>query len=688
MMTIRGDALPKLTGRARFVGDVTMAGMCFAAVTRSYAAHAKITRIDTAAARALPGVLAVVTAADVTPSLYGRRVKDVPILAREQVRFVGERVAAVVAETRELAEEAAALIDVEYEDLPAVFDADEALRDGSPLVHQEPERYENAQDLVAREPNLQSLVAVGSSEQVDLLLQSSAFSIEREYRTPSGHQGYIEPHGCVCSVESDGTVHVWATNKSPYQLREQVAACLELPVSKVVVEPVFIGGDFGGKGSPMDVPLCAELARITGRPVKLTLRYVEDLIAANPRHASRTRVRVGCSADGKLTGLSLDSVLNGGAYAGFKPRADASLHGVVDCALSYELEAFHARARIAYTNAVPKGHMRAPGSPQALFAVESALDELALEAGIDPVELRLRNVVGRSDGDEGRAAATIRAAVQMAEQLPESDTPLFSGLAMYARTTSVGAGSLRVSRRGEKVEAEVGVPETGTGSHDLVARHLSRELGVAPEGVVVRQVATDALPEGGGAGGSRVTVTLMKLLELAMEELNRDDASGEDTVMVSTEAGGEASLSFCVQLARVSVDTATGDFEVRDIVTALDTGVILSPVAHQMQIEGGTVMGLGFALLEDLGEDSGQVWSANLGEFRLPTAGDVPALHTAIVADERFLKAGLAKSVGEMTNVAVAPAIANALAAAGIRLRKLPLQAEDVLWAVLEREAR
>src|SRR5680860_1152828 len=321
MMTIRGDALPKLTGRARFVGDVTMAGMCFAAVTRSYAAHAKITRIDTAAARALPGVLAVVTAADVTPSLYGRRVKDVPILAREQVRFVGERVAAVVAETRELAEEAAALIDVEYEDLPAVFDADEALRDGSPLVHQEPERYENAQDLVAREPNLQSLVAVGSSEQVDLLLQSSAFSIEREYRTPSGHQGYIEPHGCVCSVESDGTVHVWATNKSPYQLREQVAACLELPVSKVVVEPVFIGGDFGGKGSPMDVPLCVELARITGRPVKLTLRYVEDLIAANPRHASRTRVRVGCSADGKLTGLSLDSVLNGGAYAGFKPRA-------------------------------------------------------------------------------------------------------------------------------------------------------------------------------------------------------------------------------------------------------------------------------------------------------------------------------------------------------------------------------
>src|SRR5680860_1926898 len=204
MMTIRGDALPKLTGRARFVGDVTMAGMCFAAVTRSYAAHAKITRIDTAAARALPGVLAVVTAADVAPSLYGRRVKDVPILAREQVRFVGERVAAVVAETRELAEEAAALIDVEYEDLPAVFDPDEALRDGSPLVHQEPERYQNAQDLVALEPNLQSLVAVGSSEQVDSLLQSSAFSVEREYRTPSGHRGSMNPTAAFCAVGRDG----------------------------------------------------------------------------------------------------------------------------------------------------------------------------------------------------------------------------------------------------------------------------------------------------------------------------------------------------------------------------------------------------------------------------------------------------------------------------------------------------
>ena len=680
-MAIRGDALPKLTGRAPFVGDVTLPDMCYAAVTRSYASHARIVSIDTDAARAVPGVLAVVTAADLSGALYGRRVKDVPILARDRVRFVGERVAAVVAETRDIAEQAAALIDVEYEDLPAVFDADEALGDDAPRVHDDPEGYEHMPAVPGRDPNLQSLAAVGSLEEVDAALPSAAFTIEREYRTVSGHQGYIEPHGCVVNIEADGTVHVWASNKSPYRLREQVAECVGMEPTDIVIEPVFIGGDFGGKGSPMDVPLCLELARKTGRPVKMVLRYVEDLIAGNPRHPTRMRVRVGCTEDGRIVGLSLDAVINGGAYAGFKPRADVSLHGVIDCAMSYDLPNFAARARIAYTNTVPKGHMRSPGSPQAVFAVESALDELAAEAGIDPVALRLRNVEG---GEHGQAAKTLRAVVDKAAELPDPDGTLRSGLALYARSTSAGEGSLRVSRRGEKIEAEVGVPETGTGSHDIVARFLSRELGVPADAVVVRQVATSGLPYDSGASGSWVTVTLLKLLNQVKGAIARELGDGDGTVNVATEADKETALSFCAQLARVSLDRETGAFDVRDIVTALDTGLILSPVAHQMQIEGGTVMGLGFALYEDLGEDAGQVWSANLGEFRLPTAGDIPELHTVIVQDEDFVKNDLAKSVGEMTNVAVAPAIANALAAAGVRLRKLPLTAEDVFWAIQE----
>ena len=679
-MAIRGDALPKLTGQAPFVGDVTLPGMCYAAVTRSYAPHARIVSIDTEAARAVPGVLAVVTAEDLSGGLYGRRVKDVPMLARDRVRFVGERVAAVVAETRDIAEEAAALIDVEYEDLPTVFDADEALRDDAPRVHDDPEQYANMPTLPDREPNLQSLVSVGSLEDVDAALPGAAFTIEREYRTVSGHQGYIEPHGCVVNIDPDGTVHVWASNKSPYRLREQVAGCVGMDPTQIVIEPVFIGGDFGGKGSPMDVPLCLELARKTGRPVKMVLRYVEDLIAGNPRHPTRMRVRAGCDEHGRIVGLSLDAVINGGAYAGFKPRADVDLHGVVDCGMAYDLPNFGARARIAYTNTVPKGHMRSPGSPQAIFAVESALDELAAEAGIDPVTLRLRNAEG---GEDGQAAKTLRAAVDKAAELPGSDG-LHTGVALYARTTSAGDGSLRVSRRGEKVEAEVGVPETGTGSHDIVARFLSRELGVPAEAVVVRQVPTSGLPYDSGAGGSRVTVTLLKLLHQVKDAIARELGDGDGTVNVATEADTQNALSFCTQLARLSLDRDTGAFEVHDIVTALDTGVILSPVAHQMQIEGGTVMGLGFALYEDLGEDAGQVWSANLGEFRLPTAGDIPALHTVIVPDEEFVNNDLAKSVGEMTNVAVAPAIANALAAAGVRLRNLPLTAEAVFWAIQE----
>ena len=683
-MAIRGDALPKLTGRAPFVGDVVLPGMVYAAVTRSYAPHARITAIHTDEARALPGVLAVVTAADITDNLYGRRVKDVPILAKDKVRFVGERVAAVAAETREIAEQAAALIDVEYEDLPAVFDADEAMQVGAPLVHDAPESYANAPEIPHRPPNVQSLIAEGSMDAVDAALAGSAHSVDFEYRTPAGHQGYIEPQGCVVSFDDAGTLHVWASNKSPYRLREQVGECLGLSASDIVIEPVFIGGDFGGKGSPMDVPLCAELARITGRPVKYILRYVDDLIAGNPRHPARMRVRVGCDAEGRITGLAFDAVINGGAYAGFKPRNDVSLHGMMDCAMPYDIDNFAARAAIAYTHTVPKGHMRAPGSPQSNFAVESALDELAEVAGIDPVELRLRNVVTRDEEDGGQAARVLRAAVDRAKELArpgEQDVHL--GVALYARSASPGTGSLRVTRRGEKLEAEVGVPETGTGSHDIVARYLSRDLGVPPEDLVVRQVSTAGLPYDSGAGGSRVTLTLLKLLEEMNSEEARARLDAEGTASVELKAGsGGTARSFCAQVARVSVDQDTGQFDVHDLVTAMDAGLIVSDVAHQMQIEGGAVMGLGFALFEDLGEEDGQVWSANLGEFRLPTAGDLPEMHTVIVPDEAFVNANMAKSVGELTNNAVAAAVANALGAAGVRLRKLPLTAEAVFWAL------
>ena len=388
----RDDAWAKASGAVRYVGDLRLPGMAHVAIVRSLVPHARLAAIDAKQAAAADGVLGVFTAADLKAETYGRSVRDVPVLAREKVRFAGERVAAVVAESRAAAEAAAALVDITYDDLPAVLSPGAALLPGAPAVHEAPWDYPRAAVTAADGTNVQSRVRHGSPHEAEAALRNAAHVIDQTYTTASGHQGYLEPQACVAAVR-DGVVRIWATNKSPYRLRSQLAECLGLDPLSIQIEPVPLGGDFGGKGSPMDIPLCVELARLTGRPVKLVLRYADDLTATNPRHPSRIRVRAGCDSGGRLTAVAVHAVLDGGAYAGFKPLATATLHGIEDCTLAYDVPAVAVETVITYTNTVPRGHMRSPGAPQAAFALESALDELAVAAGCDPAEFRRRNLV-------------------------------------------------------------------------------------------------------------------------------------------------------------------------------------------------------------------------------------------------------------------------------------------------------
>src|SRR5579875_849715 len=350
----RLDGLAKASGALAYAADVQLPGLLTAAVVRSPFPHARIVSIDTAAARAMPGVHAVLTGADVDPgALFGRKVRDVPVLAREETRFVGEAVAAVAAESRSAADAAAAAIRIEYEQLPAVFDAEEALRPGAPLVHAAPWRYPGA---VVREdgpPNLQSRAFWQNGGDVEAALAAAAWRSDLTFETPFAHQGYIEPQACVASVEPGGRIRVWMANKSPYKLREQLAAGFGLDPERIEVEPLPVGGDFGGKGSPMDAPLCIALARQAGRPVQLVRRYAEDLMAANPRHASRIRVRVGCDAGGALVAMDVRCLFNGGAYAGFKPLANVNLHGAEDAGSPYRIPAIRIESLVAYTHTVP-----------------------------------------------------------------------------------------------------------------------------------------------------------------------------------------------------------------------------------------------------------------------------------------------------------------------------------------------
>ena len=683
----RTDSRAKATGSTLYAADFEHRGALHAAVVRSTVASARIRSVSRGAAGTLDGVVAVVTADDLPKALCGRRVRDMPLIADGVVRYVGERVAVVLAESRSAAEAAAALVEVEYDELPAVFDAGEALREGAPRVHDEPWVYPGAVVTEGMHPNLQSEVTEGDAELTEQRLAASAFRAEATYTIPSAKQGYLEPQAWLAVPLEDGRVRLRGTTKSPYRLREQISVCLNLKPGDLEVEPTPLGGDFGGKGAPGDAPLCVALARIFKRPVRLVLRSAEDLTATDARHPSSVHVKVGCDSDGRLTALAFDAVFSGGAYAAHKPTATVNLHGAVEAALGYRLPAWSLRSRVAYTNTVPKGHMRAPGATATIFAVESAIDELAGAAGLDPVELRATNLLGDGDGDayghrwrQARGAPTLAAA--MAAPASQPTPPGWSagvGVAVYCRPTAASSTSLRLVPRADGgFVVEVPIPETGTANHTVVRELLSERLGVPGELIEVAQVSTSQLPGDPGVGGSRVTVGIA----VAVEELARRwDGSGKDGP-VEVESGDSLPapvLSYAAQVARVAVDRMTGQVKVLELTSAVDVARIVNPVAHQLQIDGGAVMGFGSAVLEDLIEEDGQIWAANLGELKLPCAADIPKLTTVLLEGGHGIGEANVKSIGELTNVAVPAAVANAVAnAVGVRVRDLPISAEKV----------
>lgn len=701
--TARPDAADKVRGHARYTDDVAIPGLCHVALVRSSLPHGWITGIDVDAALDQPGVVAVVTGADLPAVTYGRGVRDIPVLARDKVRYLGEGIAAVVATSRREAEHATSFVEVGYEPLPAVTDPEAALADDAPAVHDAPWDYPRPAVTEQEGRNRQSRMAHGAPlADVETALAASEHVHDAIYTTPTAHQGYLEPQSCIAWEDDDGRVQLWSSDKAPYKLREEVANGLGVEVDHVVVNPVAIGGDFGGKGSYGGALLCALLARRTSRPVKLTLRYGEDLTTTNPRHPARIRVRIGCDAHGTLTAVHVDALLDGGAYAGLKPRAHADLHGIEEAASSYRVPVLRCDATIAYTTSVPRGHMRAPGSPQTVFAVESALDELAADAGLAPVELRRRNLL--RDGErnphgvtwaQARGIATLDAALAAVAATPAPvpvevagpDGPWRrgTGVALYDRaTTGRSHTSLALSPTTDGgVRVEVPMPETGGGVLGAVREHLADGLGLPIDRVEVVQVATSALPYDAGVGGSRVTVSLSRAMPRVVEAWMSRASPDESVVVELKLAQKPAVTSFCVQVAEVAVDPTTGRIVVLRLTTAADVARIVNPAAHQMQLDGGAAMGYGFGRLEDLQVVDGQVWAANLGEFKLPSTRDVPTLQTVLVEGGVGEGALGVKAVGELANVPTAAAIANAVAAAtGVRVRDLPVTAEKV-WRAL-----
>jgi CO/xanthine dehydrogenase Mo-binding subunit len=702
----RIEGRDKVTGAARFAADITRPGMLHAAFVGSTYSHARVVSVDVARARKVQGVRAVITGADVRPARFGRRLQDWPVLAWDRVRFIGDRVAAVAADTLEAAEEAAAAITVEYEELPAVFDPESALASDAPVLHPDAAEYKyfGGARPPRPHPNAQGHV-VHEHGDVASGFENAAAVFEHEFRVPRVHPAYIEPHASLVWIEGD-TVNVVTTNKAPFALRDQMAVTIGVPAERIVVDTPHVGGDFGGKGLSLDEFALYFLARATGRPVRSVLRYTDELQVSNTRHAARIRLRTGVDRDGRITAHQARVVFDGGAYAAGKPVADLLPGGPTLTLAGYHVPAARVEAVAVYTNTVPAGHARAPSQPQHTFAAESHLDLIAHAMQIDPIELRARNAIRAGEPDvEGavwhdsqapRVLATLRAASAWGSTLV---TDHGRGVAFSARHVGRGKTSLTLTLSGNgMVEVLTGVADQGGGAHTMIQRVVARELGIDVSRVRVRRGDTGHANVDPGVGGSRVTPVAgnaaldgARKLKARLTELGLtlDEAARSGAPLVVTGEGEQNEHLYGVYgySIEVSVDRETGSFRIVDAVLVADVGTVINPVAVRGQLEGGFVFGLGQAVMEELRVEDGRVTTTNLGDYKIPTIADAPPLRLVLVTDAPGPGPFGAKSAGELANPAVGAAIANAIdAAVGARVMSLPITAEKVL-AELRRAA-
>jgi CO/xanthine dehydrogenase Mo-binding subunit len=723
----RVEGPDKVTGRARYSADISLTNLLWAKNVRSPHAHARIISIDTSRALRVPGVRKVITAADIPNKRIGRRLKDHPLLCDDVVRFIGDKVAVVAADDPEAAEEAALLVAVEYEELPAVFDPIAAMTPDAPLVHVDPRSYVGWPAEIPADAHNVCAYQVWDRGDIAAGFADADLVVEHTFRTQLSHQGYLEPHACVVAINNQGRVEIWPSNKVPFNLKDELAEIIERPEDDLLIHAVNVGGDFGSKGSPFDVPTAYYVARATGRPVKFVNSSAEDLTAQALRHPSVVTMKTGVMRDGRIAARETRVVFNTGAYGGYKPSANGMLGGAQRAAGCYTIPHFRTEAFCVYTNQVPGGYMRAPGSPQVLFAEETHMDLLARELGMDPIEFRERNLPAASPiGEERLAQSVLRAAADAIDwdaPKPKSGGRIGRGISLVMRNTGTGEGSSALTLNLDgTITAVTAMPDNGTGGLTVVAQVAAEAFGVPVEKVRLVWGDTDSLPVDVGSGASRMTnvaghavltaaeklkeqlaplaATMLGseraewadggwqspdgrrvgLEELALEMIEAGDPRAHAQVTISTPRS--EIVGYCAQAAEVEVDVETGQVTLRNVSSAQDVGQIVNAIGHQGQIEGALSQGLGYALLEEMGLDQGRITTPNLGDYKLPSIADLPPLETRNLASHGPGPFE-AKAIGEIPLMGTGATIANAVAdAIGVPFFELPITAERVLAAL------
>lgn len=735
----RVDGADKVTGQAVFGADVRLPGMLYGRVLRAPHPHARVVRIDTRRAEALPGVLAVITADDL-PSLkvgestamgeVGLNVVYLAdmVLCRGRVRWKGHPVAAVAAVSPHIAEEALQLIDVEYEVLEPVVDVLQAMEPGSPLVHDD--LYTN----LGRGQRSQEPSNVGTYlriERGDLEAGWAAADVvvEREFRTRNVHQGYIEPQACVAQATADGRVTIWTTTQGAFAVRDQVSQLLQIPAKDIKVVPTEVGGAFGGKHYPYLEPLATMLSRKSGRPVKLVMSRAEVFEGTGPTPGSVIRVKMGANREGKLTAAYLWLAYDAGAYPGSAVGA-AAITGLAP----YVVPHVRVEGYDVVTNKPRVGAYRAPGATQVAFAVEQVIDELAQQVGLDPVTFRLRNAARegtvRHDGYQYRRIGLVEM-LEAVKAHPHWQAPLPEGRHV-GRGFAVGywfngqfqsTCQIAVNPDGS-VSLGVGNPDL-SGARTAVVQIVAEELGLTTDKIRMQILDTSTAPPTDSTGGSRNTYTTglaayraavavreemkrraAQLLEASPEDVEwaggefrikgapsrrltwqqvaaQQRQTGGPINLVESAGGGGDHPSFSAALCDVEVDPDTGHVKILRWTAFQDVGRAIHPVMVEGQMQGGTVQGIGWALMEEYVWDQGVMLNPNFLDYRLPTALDVPDIDTHYVEVPEPNHPYGVRGIGEAPIVPPPAAIANAIhRATGVRVTELPMTPERV-WQAL-----
>jgi CO/xanthine dehydrogenase Mo-binding subunit len=744
--TPRRDSEPKVRGATRYAADVPVNGLLHARLLLAHDAHALIRSIDTALARELPGVVAVLTAADLPIVAAGPGRSKEP-LAREEVLYAGQPIAIAVAETEALAADAIELIDVELEPIAAVTDVEGAVLPGAARARLRTADQGDDGDLgdahaavaaggVGDEEELSENVlgtARLANGDVDATLAASEVVVRGRFHTPWIYQGYIEPQTATAWFDVDDELVVSTSTQAPFMTRDEVASLFGLPVDRVRVRSAPLGGGFGGK-MMIPEPLVVSAALATRRPVRLAMTRSEDFAAANPAGAEVLEIELGADREGNLTGIRARIWCDRGSTDSMGVESIAAMLS----AGPYRWRAHHLTCYGVSTNRVTFGAYRAPTAPPAAFAVESLIDELAGRLRIDPLELRLRNVLVAGDKTVAGQELQVFGARDCLERL--RDSPMWTGRGSLPDDEGVGlaigwwpggyepaAAACRLDSDGH-ITVITGVSDM-TGVETTFAAIAAEAFGVSMDRVRVANADTSSAPYSGVSGGSKITYTVgravekaalqarERLLDVAAEEL---EIAPEDLEIVDgsvqpvgvpakamaiedlakkvltfgspyppVEGQGLVSLPQVPQsaahLSHVRVDRETGAVIVLGHVIAQDVGRALNPALVEGQMRGGTTQGLGWALLEEIGYDEqGQPVAGSFVDYAMPTAGGVPLIDTAIVEVPAPEGPYGAKGVGEAPVIGVAGAVANAVAAAtgGVRMRRLPMTPERVWRAI------